>query len=108
MGVGLLSLFALEQVTNVSISSCGETAKIETNKLWTSEDYWANWTDLITDAACSIEGFEIVVKYDEPAEVHSYQQLAYKLEYAITKAGDGGGKHAAVRGYAGISFFLRR
>lgn len=107
MGVGLLSLFALELITNVSISSRGKTATIETNKLWTSEDYWANWTDLITDARYFVEGFEIVVKYDEPATVHSYQHLAYKFEYAITKAGDGSGRHAAARGYAGIlSIFL--
>lgn len=102
MGVGLLSLFALEQTTSVSISSRGKTATIETNKLWNSEDYWANWTDLITDAPRFVEGFEIVIKYEEPENTNSYNHLAYKFEYALTKAGEGAGKHAAARGYAGI------
>ncbi len=107
MGVGLLSLFALEQATSVSISSRGKTATIETNKLWNSEDYWASWTDLITETPYFVEGFEIIVKYDEPETINSYQQLAYKFEYALTKAGDGSGKHAAARGYAVIlSIFL--
>lgn len=39
VGVGLLSLLALEQVTDISKSSRGETATIETSKLWNYEDY---------------------------------------------------------------------
>ena len=98
MGVGLLSLFALDGVNTVSISSRGRCATIETGLLWESENYWANWTDLIRDAPETVEGFELTVKYDEPEETFSYNRLAHKFEHALTKSGD---NHffAAPRGY---------
>ena len=101
MGVGLLSLFALDAVQCVSISSRGKCATIETALLWESEDYWATWTDLITDAAEFISGFELTVKYDEPESSFSYNRLTHKFEYALTKLGDGGG-FTPPRGYDGF------
>lgn len=98
MGVGLLSLFALDSVKSVSISSRGKRAIIETASLWESEDCWATWTDLIMDAPETVNGFELTVKYDEPETVASYNRLAHKFEYALTKFGDGGG-FAPPRGY---------
>lgn len=106
MGVGLLSLFALDAVRNVSISSRGRQVIVKTDSLWESEDYWANWTDLITDAPEAVNGFELNVKYDEPETTTSYNRLADKIEYALTKFGDGGG-FAAARGYEGfLKIFL--
>ena len=106
MGVGLLSLFALGGVKSVSISSRGKCATIETNLLWESEDYWATWTDLITDAPETINSFELTVKYDEPETTFSYNRLAHKFEYALTKFGDGG-SFAPPRGYDGfLKIFL--
>lgn len=106
MGVGLLSLFALGGVKSVSISSRGRRAIIETKLLWESEDYWATWTDLITDAPETVNGFELTVKYDEPETTASYNRFADKIEYALTKFGDGGG-FAAPRGYEGfLKIFL--
>lgn len=98
MGVGLLSLFALDAVKSVSISSRGKCALLETNLLWESEDYWATWTDLITDAPETISGFELTVRYEEPEATFSYNRLAHKFEYALTKFGDGG-SCAPARGY---------
>ncbi len=98
MGVGLLSLFALDAVRSVSISSRGRRAIIETKSLWESEDYWATWTDLITDAPETVDGFELTVKYEEPETTLSYNRLAHKFEYALTKFGDGG-SFAPARGY---------
>lgn len=98
MGVGLLSLFALDRVKSVSINSRGRRATVETNLLWESEDYWATWTDLIADAPETINGFELTVKYEEPEATASYNQLAHKFEYALTKFGDGG-SFAPPRGY---------
>ena len=98
MGVGLLSLFALDKVKSVAISSRGKCATIETNLLWESEDYWANWTNLIADAPENINGFELTVKYDEPEETFSYNRLAHKFEYALTKHGDNN-DFAVPRGY---------
>lgn len=98
MGVGLLSLFALDKVKSVAISSRGKCATIETNSLWESESYWANWTNLIAVAPENINGFELTVKYDEPEETFSYNRLAHKFEYALTKHGDSGG-FAVPRGY---------
>ena len=100
-GVGLLSLFALDGVKSVSISSRGKCATVETNLLWESEDYWANWTNLITDAPETVSGFKLTVKYDEPEMTFSYNQLAHKFEYALTKFGDGGG-FAPPCGYDGF------
>ena len=106
MGVGLLSLFALDAVKSVSISSRGKRATVETNLLWESEDYWATWTDLITDAPEFIGGFELTVRYEEPEATFSYNQLAHKFEYALTKFGDGG-SFAPARGYQGfLKIFL--
>lgn len=98
MGVGLLSLFALDSVKSVSVNSRNRCATIETGLLWEAENYWANWTDLIRDAPETVEGFELTVKYDEPEETFSYNRLAHKFEYALTKSGD---NHffAAPRGY---------
>ncbi|MGI8495415.1 MAG: ATP-binding protein [Pyrinomonadaceae bacterium] len=98
MGVGLLSLFALDAVKSVSISSRGKCATIETNLLWESEDYWATWTDLITDAPDDIASFELTVRYEEPEATFSYNRLAHKFEYALTKFGDNN-FFAAPRGY---------
>ncbi len=98
MGVGLLSLFALGGVKSVSISSRGKRATVEANLLWESEDYWATWTDLIADTPEFISGFELTVKYEEPEATFSYNRLAHKLEYALTKFGDGG-SFAPARGY---------
>jgi hypothetical protein len=98
MGIGLLSLFALDRVKSVSISSRGKFARLETNLLWESESYWANWTNLIADAPENINGFELTVKYDEPEETFSYNRLAHKFEYALTEHGDNGG-FAVPRGY---------
>lgn len=98
MGVGLLSLFALDAVKSVSISSLGKKATVQTDLLWESEDYWATWTDLITDAPETISGFELTVKYEEPEATFSYNRLAHKFEYALTKFGDSGG-FAPPRGY---------
>ncbi len=106
MGIGLVSLFALEQVKSVSIRSRGKQATIETNLLWESESYWTNWTDLITDAPEPVDGFELTVIYDEPGEIFSYNRLAHKFEYALTKAGDGNA-FAPPRGYRGfLKIFL--
>ena len=98
MGIGLLSLFALDAVTSVSINSNDRKVTIETDKLWKSECYWANWTDLITDTSDSIDGFELTIKYDEAETTFSYNRLAHKFEYALTKFGDGCG-FAPPRGY---------
>lgn len=98
MGIGLLSLFALDAVKSVSISSCGKRAVIETDALWESENYWASWTDLIVDAPETVKGFELTVKYDEPEETFSSNRLAHKFEYALTKFGDSGG-FAVPHGY---------
>ncbi len=98
MGVGLLSLFALDAVKSVSISSRGKCALLETNLLWESEDYWANWIDLIADAPDGIAGFELTARYEEPEATFSYNRLAHKFEYALTKFGDGG-NFAPPRGY---------
>ncbi|MBC7901539.1 MAG: ATP-binding protein, partial [Saprospiraceae bacterium] len=106
MGVGLLSLFALDAVKSVSINSHGKFATVETNLLWESEDYWATWTDLIADAPETINGFELTVKYEEPEATFSYNRLAHKFEYALTKFGDGG-SFAPPRGYQGfLKIFL--
>jgi len=106
MGVGLLSLFALERVKSVSISSRGKQVTVETDLLWESESYWASWTNLITDAPEPVDGFELTVKYDEPGEIFSYNRLAYKFEYALTKFGDGNA-FAPPRGYQGfLKIFL--
>jgi hypothetical protein len=61
MGVGLLSLFALENIVSVSINSPGKCAIIETNLLWESENYWSSWTDLITETPEIINGFELKI-----------------------------------------------
>jgi len=98
MGVGLLSLFALDAVKSVSINSRGRHALIETNLLWESENYWANWIDLIEKSPEAVEGFELTVKYDEPEDTFSYNRLAHKFEYALTKFGDHNG-FAPPRGY---------
>lgn len=98
MGVGLLSLFALDSVKSVSINSRGKCATIETGKLWQSESYWATWTDLITDTPEFVGSFELTVEYDEPETTFSYNQFAHKFEYALTKFGDGNA-FASPRGY---------
>lgn len=98
MGVGLLSLFALDKVKSVAINSHGKCVTIETNLLWESESYWANWTDLIADAPENFNGFELTVKYDEPEETFSYNRLAHKFECALTKHSDSNG-FAVPRGY---------
>ena len=106
MGVGLLSLFALDGVNSVSISSRGKCATIETNLLWESEDYWATWTDLIADTPDAISGFELVIKYVEPDATFSYNRIAHKFEYALTQSGDGNA-FAPPRGYDGfLKIFL--
>ena len=106
MGVGLLSLFALDGVKSVSISSRGKCATIETNLLWESEDYWATWTDLIADTPDAISGFELVIKYVEPETTFSYNRIAHKFEYALTQSGDGNA-FAPPRGYDGfLKIFL--
>lgn len=103
MGLGLLSLFALEAARKISINSNGKIARLDVERLWESGDYWASWTNLIEDApAPPVDGFEITVEYDEPDDAQSYNQLAHKFEYALTKAGDGYGRHAAARGYDGF------
>jgi len=98
MGLGLLSLFALEAVESVRISSRGKTVLIDAKKLWEAEDYWANRTDLIENVSDYADGFEIVINYQEPETISSYEQLANKFENALTKIGESGG-YAAPRGY---------
>ena len=106
MGLGSLSLFALEAVTNVRISSRGKAVSIDTKKLWEAENYWATWTDLIEDAEKYVDGFEMVISYEEAAATSEHYQLAHKIKYALTKAGDSG-RIAAARGYQNfLSIFL--
>ena len=98
MGVGLLSLFALDSVKSVLINSRGKCATLEPNLLWESENYWANWTRLIKDAPETVNGFELIIKYDEPENTFSYNRLAHKFEYALTKFSDNS-SFAPPRGY---------
>ena len=53
---------------------------------------------MITDAPEAISGFELTVRYEEPEATFSYNRLANKFEYALTKFGDGG-SFAPARGY---------
>lgn len=101
MGLGLLSLFALESVESVRFRSHDKTVLIDTKKLWEADDYWATWTELIEDEPLYVDGFEIIIKYIEPETTTCHQQLAHKFEYALTTAGDNGCR-AASRGYQGF------
>lgn len=101
MGLGLLSLFALESVESVRLSSLSKTVLIETSKLWEAENYWGTWTELIEDAPRFVDGFEIVIKTSEPETLASHGHLAHKFEYALTTAGDHG-RWAAPRGCQGF------
>lgn len=98
MGLGLLSLLALESVKIIRLTSYDKTVLIDTKRLWEADDYWATWTELIEDAPLPVDGFEIVVKYNEPETTTSHQQFAHKFEYALTTAGDNG-RRAAPRGF---------
>lgn len=98
MGVGLLSLFALDRIKSISINSRGKCVTVETNLLWESENYWATWTNLITDAPETVNGFELTIKYNEPEDTFSYNRLAHKFEYALTKFSDNS-SFAPPRGY---------
>ena len=98
MGLGLLSLFALEAVETIRISSRRKTVLIDAKKLWEIDGYWANWTKLIEKFPDRKDGFELIISYQEPETISSFEQLANKFEIALTKVVDSGG-YAAPRGY---------
>lgn len=103
MGLGLLSLFALENVFEIKMTSGGLTVTIDTDKLWNTPDYWSSWTDLITETARVKEGFEIVASYHGPPDPAAFDQTAYQFEAALgLTASFGALSEAAPRGYEGL------
>lgn len=62
MGVGLFSLFALDGVKDVVLSSHGFSLAVDTDRLWNEEGYWQGWQSRVVEAETGENtGLEIVI-----------------------------------------------
>lgn len=101
MGVGLFSLFALEGVSEVVVSSNGFSLAIDTNRLWNEDGYWQDWENRVqtmetaeqTGLTLSITATaELIKKITDNLTAKTYTYTAhYDLEYK-----------SAVSGYTGV------
>ena len=101
MGVGLFSLFALEGISEVVVSSNGFSLAIDTNRLWNEDGYWQAWesriepaeSDAPTDLTLSITATaERIKTITDNLTAKTYAYTAHHdLEYK-----------SAVSGYTGV------
>ena len=98
MGVGLFSLFALEEVSRVQIKSGGYSLEIDTTRLWTEPGYWQRWRQFISkEKQNNLQtGVELVIT--------ATADLSSKIESELTRRGFSGDptNESPASGYEGI------
>lgn len=101
MGVGLFSLFALEGVSEVVVSSNGFSLAIDTNRLWDEDGYWQAWENRVehTDADAPT-GLTLSITATAERIKKITENLTAKT-YAYTTTHDLEYK-SAVSGYTGV------
>lgn len=108
MGVGLFSLFALEGVREVVLSSGGFSLVVDTERFWNEDGNWQSWRNRVSEnhsaqpsETAQNSGLEIVVKAnDELLKIVEKTLTAVEDQTSIYYTNDD--YKSPVRGYAGI------